>query len=84
MWELEKDKRMLETFRKLGITLGKATVYPPGKGPRIPFTEATTQSLLLWCRMLGEKTPPKLLEELRRRKAIPEQDSGRNRRRKAG
>lgn len=85
MWKLEDDKELLETFRKLGIVpAGKAVSYPPDKAPRIPMKDVSTEALLYALRFMGSSVTQWIVDELRRRNALPDDESDHRKRRKAG
>lgn len=68
------DPDVRRAFDKLGIEPGKATYYPPGLRPKKTWSEATDSVLLTVLKHWGPETFPSALQEIRKRKLLPESE----------
>jgi len=68
---IEPDAELLKTFAALGIEPGPMDVR---QATHRPIAEFTDEALLHWLMQLGGKSPPKLVEEVRKRKLMSEDE----------
>lgn len=70
----EMDPEILKTFENLGIEPGESVYYPPGSRPTKPWHEASDDALISVLKQWGPRTFAKVLDEIRKRKLLPENE----------
>ncbi len=71
---IQPDEELMSVFQQLGIELLESRYISPEQRTTRKMTELSSESLLSWLRQLGPKAPDTLVDEVRKRKLMSEDE----------
>lgn len=71
---IEPDEELMGVFQQLGIELLESRYISPEQRTTRKMSELSSEALLSWLRQLGPKAPDTLIDEVRTRKLMSEDE----------